>query len=132
MKKIVLTSLLLLFVFFVSAQTIQNVDTIFYPADSLKNFNKALFSDSLASSFYIVIKNDVKAHKHIRHSEHIYVLDGTAEMKMDNKTFKLSKGDFVFIPKNAVHAVKVTSAVPLKIISIQSPNFDGTDRVFVE
>lgn len=32
------------------------------------------FSDSLCSSFIICIKDEVKAHKHIQHAEHVLVL----------------------------------------------------------
>ena len=42
------------------------------------------------------------------------------------------KGDFVFIPKNTPHSVNVISKVPLKVISVQAPFFDGKDRVLLE
>jgi len=38
-------------------------------------------------------------------------------------------GGSIFIPQNTWHYVKVTSAEPLKVLSIQAPNFDGKDRV---
>lgn len=95
-------------------------------------YNKALFNDSLASSFVIVIKKGVKAHKHLQHSEHVAVLDGSGEMTLGEKKFEIKKGDVIFIPKNTVHAVKTTGKVPLKVLSVQSPNFDGKDRIFIE
>ncbi|HWY38774.1 MAG TPA: cupin domain-containing protein, partial [Bacteroidia bacterium] len=72
----------------------------------------------------------VKEHKHAEHTENIVVLDGAAVMKKDGVSFKINKGDMVFIPKNTWHYVKVTSKTPLKVLSIQSPNFDGKDRIF--
>ena len=95
-------------------------------------YNKALFSDSLASSFVIVIKQGVKPHKHLQHSEHVAVLDGEGEMTLGEKKFGIKKGDVIFIPKNTVHAVKTTSKVPLKVLSVQAPHFDGKDRIFIE
>jgi mannose-6-phosphate isomerase-like protein (cupin superfamily) len=115
-----------------NAQNTITPDTISYPNDSTKNFNKALYSDSLASSFIIVIKKEVKLHKHVYHSEHVYFLEGEGEMVQGDKKFTVKKGDFVFIPKNTVHGLKVTSKIPVKLISVQSPYFDGTDRVFTE
>lgn len=87
--------------------------------------------DSLSSSFCILIPNEVKPHKHLHHSEQVYVLQGEGEMKLADKTIKIKKGDLIFIPKNTVHAVKCLGKKKLKVISIQSPNFDGTDRVMV-
>jgi mannose-6-phosphate isomerase-like protein (cupin superfamily) len=94
--------------------------------------SKRIFGDSLATSFVILIKKEVKAHKHMLHSEHVYILEGSATMRLGEESFTVSEGDLIFIPKGAVHAVKVTSDIPLKVISLQSPHFDGTDRVMVE
>lgn len=94
--------------------------------------NKSLFSDSLASSFCIIIKSEVKAHKHLKHSEHVVVQSGEGVMKIDDKEFTIKPGDVIFIPKNTVHSVIVKGKKPLKVLSIQSPNFNGDDRVMME
>ncbi|GIV42801.1 MAG: hypothetical protein KatS3mg034_2111 [Vicingaceae bacterium] len=88
--------------------------------------------DSLATSFIIWIKKEVKPHYHRFHTEHIYVVEGTGEMYVGNKVYNLKPGDWLIIPANTVHSVKVTSEAWLKVISIQSPNFDGKDRIWVE
>jgi mannose-6-phosphate isomerase-like protein (cupin superfamily) len=108
----------------------QNLDTIKAPAGFDNIYSRPLYSDSLSSSFVIFIKKEVKEHKHAEHTENIVVLDGAAVMKKDGVSFKINKGDMVFIPKNTWHYVKVTSKTPLKVLSIQSPNFDGKDRIF--
>jgi hypothetical protein len=95
-------------------------------------YNKPLFNDSLASSFVILIKKEVKPHKHLQHTENVVVLEGTGQMQLGEKNFEIKKGDVVFIPKNTVHAVRSTGKQPLKILSVQSPNFDGKDRIFIE
>lgn len=89
-------------------------------------------SDSLASGFVIVIKKEVKLHKHLQHSEHVYVLEGEGKMQLGNKEFIIKKNDLIFIPKNTPHKVITTSKKPLKVISIQSPHFDGKDRIILE
>ena len=114
------------------AQLYQSLDTIKAPATYENIYSRAIASDSLASSFVIFIKKEVKKHKHISHTEHVCVLEGEGEMLLGEKSFKLKKGDILFIPKNTVHSLKVTSTVPMKILSVQSPLFDGKDRVFVE
>lgn len=109
-----------------------NTDSIGAKTVSDNIYNKSLFSDSLASSFVIVIKKEVKLHKHLQHSEHIVVLEGKGQMTLGNKGFEIKKGDVVFIPKNTTHAVISTGDVPLKVLSIQSPKFDGKDRIFID
>ena len=124
-------SCIILTAFSLQGQSYQGTDTIKAPANLENIFVRPLYSDSLVSSFVIFIKKEVKAHKHISHSEHVYVLDGEGKMKMNGKEFVMKKGDIIFIPKNTVHSVLTTSSIPLKVLSIQAPQFDGKDRVMV-
>jgi len=109
-----------------------NTDSIGAKTVSDNIYNKALFGDSLASSFVIVIKKEVRIHKHITHSEHVVVLEGTGQMTLGSKGFAIKKGDVIFIPKNTLHSVVSMGEQPLKVLSIQSPKFDGKDRVFID
>ncbi len=118
--------------FVLSAQQILETGTI-QPKESYDNISvKPLFSDSLVSSFMIFIKKEVKPHKHLLHSEYVYILEGTGIITLGSQQQQVKPGDLIFIPKNTVHAVQVTSAVPMKVISTQAPHFDGSDRVMVE
>lgn len=113
------------------SQTVIHLDTIGQKINSPNNLVRALAGDSLSNSFCIVIPKEVKAHKHVWHSEQVYVLQGLGEMRLGDKSFRIQKGDLIFIPKNTVHAVKSIGDTVLKVISIQSPRFDGSDRVMV-
>ena len=128
------TSVILFVICFISgkSQTVINTDSIGNNSKTENLYNKSLFGDSLASSFCIVIKKEVKTHKHILHSEHVIVIEGEGLMKMNEKTFSIKKGDLIFIPKNTWHSVKSTGKIPLKVLSIQAPVFDGSDRLFQE
>jgi mannose-6-phosphate isomerase-like protein (cupin superfamily) len=89
--------------------------------------------DSLQSSFLIWVKSNVKGHFHLKHTENIVVLEGKALMRLGNDTLRIYPGDYLNIPKTTPHAgIKVLSKKPLKVLSIQAPAFDGTDRVFIE
>jgi mannose-6-phosphate isomerase-like protein (cupin superfamily) len=116
----------------VNAQNIQSADSINPPSDYENVYSKNIGNDSLSSSFVIFIKKQVKLHKHEYHTEQVIVLEGEAEMLLGDKKIKIKKGDIILIPKNTPHSVTVTSVVPLKVISIQSPYFDGKDRVLLE
>jgi len=124
--------LLMFFVGALSAQDKNLINTEEIEPGNLAVTNKSLFSDSLASSFCIIIKSEVRAHKHLKHTEHVIVQSGEGVMKMNDKEFTIKPGDVIFIPKNTVHSVIVKGKKPLKVLSIQSPNFNGDDRVMME
>ena len=139
MKKIFLLVFFTVTILFCKAQFLQSLDTVKAPAMYENIYIKKIYSDSLASSFVIFIKKEVQAHKHIIHTEHVYILEGEAEMTTSgintsyaNKKFTVKKGDIIFIPKGTVHSLKVSLQTPLKVLSVQSPMFDGKDRVIAE
>lgn len=116
----------------VRAQQYSELDSIGQSSLSENIYVRKIAGDSLSSSFCILIKKEVKAHKHLLHSENVIVLQGQGLMHLGEKQFVVQKGDLVFIPKNTVHAVQSTGTVPLKVLSIQSPAFDGSDRVMMD
>jgi mannose-6-phosphate isomerase-like protein (cupin superfamily) len=113
------------------AQLITGIDSAGGKSETLNIYSRMVAGDSLSSSFVIVIKKEVRPHKHAAHSEHVFVLAGSGQMKLSGKSFEIKKGDLVFIPKNEVHSVTNTGKLPLKVLSIQSPYFDGSDKVMV-
>jgi quercetin dioxygenase-like cupin family protein len=111
----------------------QKLDTHHINPDSSNYDNvyvKKVNEDSLQSTFIIWVKQSIQPHYHAHHSEYVQVLSGKAMMTLDTTTFSIAKGDIILIPMGAVHSVKVISRQPLKVISRQSPVFDG-DRVWV-
>lgn len=121
-----------LFAFDVVSQNHQYLDTVRPPSDYDNIYSRHLYSDSLASSFLIFVKREVKLHKHVAHIEHVYILEGEGEMQVGLNRTNVKKGDIIFIPKNTPHSLKVTSVTPLKVLSVQSPFFDGKDRVMLD
>lgn len=89
-----------------------------------------LASDSLGSSYLIWVKKDVRPHQHLVHTESIYVLDGTGVMTVGDSIFDIQAGSFIFVPFGTTHSVTVNSDTPLKVLSNQSPQFLGKDRIF--
>jgi len=115
------------------AQTKVGLDTIqpYEPYDNL--LVKTLSSDQYQSCFLIWVKKSVREHKHLKHTESIYFLEGSCEMKINGKTMALKKGDFLIIPVGVPHSVeRVTSDVPIKVLSSQAPEFKGDDRVIIQ
>jgi len=103
------------------------------PPESFNNIHvEKLGSDDKVSEFIIFIKDEVKAHYHELHTELIYVLEGKAVMTLDGSKQVIKAGDFIRINPTSIHAVKVLSDIPLKVLSIQTPEYNGIDRIFVE
>jgi mannose-6-phosphate isomerase-like protein (cupin superfamily) len=95
-------------------------------------WSEKLYSDSLSSVFCIWIKKEVKMHKHQFHTEQVYVLEGKAKMILGTTEFEIAIGDIISIPLKTPHKVIVMEGELLKVLSIQSPQFDGSDRLMLE
>lgn len=112
----------------------QKIDTHHIQPDSSNYANiyvKKIAEDSLQSAFVIWVKNSVQAHYHADHTEIVEILSGKGRMTLNGQTFIVHKHDIVVIPKGSVHSVVNLHNRPLKVLSIQSPRFDG-DRVWVK
>ncbi|MCS6916706.1 MAG: cupin domain-containing protein [Chitinophagales bacterium] len=125
-----------LFVLFIAGPAAAQ-KAIHLPSVKTKNLTdgvvvQKLFGDSTVSSNLLWIREEVRPHFHSFHSEHVYVVEGTAQMLFNHETLFLRAGDLVFIPAGTVHAVRPTGKDPLRVLSIHSPAFDGSDRVLVE
>ena len=127
-----LTFVFLLSTLFATAQNVQNLPALKQkqPYDNVTS--QVMKSDSDFTSTVIWIKKEVKAHYHASHYEQVYVIEGTGQMLVGNDRFDVGPGDLIQIPIGAIHALRVTSKLPMKVLSIQTPEFDGSDRVMVE
>lgn len=128
MKKITLI-MVSLFVVASFAQIIPDLKS-YTPTSDYENIHvQKIADDRYQSSFIIWVKKEVPLHKHADHTENIYVLEGKGQFTLGDSVYKISAGDYFNIPKETPHGVIVTSKKPLKVLSIQSPQFDGTDRI---
>jgi len=129
------TSSIILFLFLINiatAQTVKSMDDI-EPSEAFDNIHvQKLETNSLATTFVIWVKLKVKMHKHINHVENVYIIEGEGDFSISDTTYKVKEGDLIVVPKDTWHGVNVTSKKPMKVISIQSPEFKGIDRVFKE
>ena len=130
MKRAIFTlSILLITVGFSMAQQITNIAN-FQPELNYENVHVyELDSDPLTSTYMIWVKNEVAEHFHAEHTEIVYILEGKGVMILGDIKQGIEPGDYIFIPKGTKHSVKVKSKSPMKVLSIQTPQFDGSDRV---
>ena len=131
MKKVLL-AMMCLIALITLAQDIKRLSDV-EPEEDFENiWVKKISDDDEQTSFVIWVKQNVRLHKHEHHSENIYVLGGKGEMTINDEKFVIKKGDYFNIPKNTPHALKVLSSSPVKVLSIQSPKFEGKDRIFLD
>ncbi len=105
--------------------------TAIEPPVELDNVHvQKLYSDPNATQLLIFVKRGVPLHRHQFHSESLYVLAGSGQMTLGEQRFTIAAGDFFTVPQGVVHGVEVTSSEPLKVLSMQAPEFFGKDRVF--
>jgi quercetin dioxygenase-like cupin family protein len=132
MKKTGLFFIAFLFTVVLSAQHTYHIPSV---QPTVNNFENAhilpLDSDSLTSSFMIWVKQNVPLHYHRFHTEQVLILEGEGIMQFGNEKRKVVVGDFITIPPNTVHGVQVTGNVMMKVLSIQSPRFEGKDRILI-
>ena len=125
----ILASLLIPFLF-KSQDIISPIDKIL-PDKMFENIHvKKISSDSSSSTFAIWIKQKVKLHKHVYHTENVLIDKGFGEFQINDSIYKVAAGDWIVIPKNTWHGVIVNSKSTMKVISVQSPEYFGKDRIF--
>jgi len=101
------------------------------PGGEYENIHvKKLDDDPLTTTYLIWVKETVREHHHSEHTEVVYVFEGEGLMTLGEQEQKIGPGDYVFVPKGTLHSVQVLSEEPMKVMSIQTPQFDGSDRIF--
>ena len=105
------------------SQLVTNIQDIKVDVDFDNVYVKKLDTDSNSTSFIIWIKNGVKSHKHLEHSEVIYVIEGEGMMTVNESKFYIGPGDYFRIPKNTYH--RSTSGEEGSIVINQAKRYAG-------
>lgn len=66
---------------------------------------------------------------HHRRAEHWIVVDGTAKVTCNDRTFTLVKNQSTYIPLEATHRLENPGDVPLQLIEVQSGDYLGEDDI---
>jgi len=107
-------------------------DTLQPPEDYENVAVKLIYTDNEVSTFVIWVKKEVPLHIHANHTEQVFILKGKGLFTLGDETFIVKKGDILLIPKGIPHAVKILSKKPMKVISVQAPEFTGKDRIIID
>ncbi len=66
---------------------------------------------------------------HVHRSEHWVVVEGTAQVTVDDEIKLLSENQSVYIPLGAVHRLENVGRVPMVLIEIQTGSYVGEDDI---
>lgn len=93
-----------------------------------------LFETDFVTVNLVHLNGKIKRHYHSKSAETVVVLDGTGKFYIaDDTSFKetaIGPGSVLYIPIGAHHEVESTT--PISAVSVFSPRFNSSDRIFVE
>lgn len=69
----------------------------------------------------------LQSHEH--RAEHWIVVEGTAEVTIDDKVTLVHENQSVYVPLGAIHRMKNAGDVPMKLIEIQTGTYFGEDDI---
>lgn len=126
-------TLIISIIFCVSAQAqdVFKLNEILNPDNSKNVQVHSLCSDKFESSYLIWVVDSVKPHYHAKHTELIHVIEGKGNFYIGDKKYAIEPGDYIRIPQGKIHSFKTTSREEVKVLSVQTPEFVGKDRIWV-
>lgn len=72
---------------------------------------------------------ELSLQKHQRRAEHWVVVEGTAEVRCDDKKFLVRENESTYVPSGSLHKLGNPGRIPLRIIEIQSGEYLGSDDI---
>ena len=99
MRLTTILGLILIPFLFKSQDIVSSINEIL-PEKDFENIHvKKISSDSSSSTFAIWIKQKVKLHKHVYHTENVLIDKGFGEFQINDSIYKVAAGDWIVIPK---------------------------------
>ena len=94
-------------------------------------FYQVLADEDTFKSKRIVVcpQKRLSLQRHQRRAEHWYILEGHAEVTLDDKTLELGPGESVNIPKGSRHRIKNTGSEDVVFIEVQTGDYFGEDDI---
>ena len=67
--------------------------------------------------------------KHLHRAEHWVVVEGTAQVEVDGKTFIIKENESTYIPLGSKHRLSNRGKIPLRIVEVQSGAYLEEDDI---
>lgn len=92
--------------------------------------NSSIANQSLAEA-RLPAGTSTTPHYHQRTEEIYYILEGQAEMRIEQETRSVGPGDAIAIPPGKVHQITNSGATPLKFLCMCAPAYEHDDTFLV-
>lgn len=92
---------------------------------SVQHLTDALGARNLCANVWTLAEGSMTRHLHREQEELYLVLDGTAEILVDDATFKLGERDALAVPVGAWHQVRNAGLGPVTFLAVASPAVEG-------
>lgn len=79
-------------------------------------YSHTLRNDDQTEQFLVWVKIGITPEDHHQERESFLILEGTCECELDDETIRLTAGDYLEIPLDVKHNVRVISPTPIKAI----------------
>lgn len=81
---------------------------------------------------YLDQLQQAKPHYHEKTEEIYYILSGTGEIRLDDRTERIQARDAVYVPPGAIHALRnLSQGEILEVLAICSPEYSDEDIFFI-
>ena len=97
----------------------------FHPHNTLNGINYSI------AQFTLEPGKKSRLHK-MSSSEIYYILDGNAELRINEETYKLEKDDSVYVQPNSKQIIENTGSVNLRFLCIVEPAWKSDDEILLE
>lgn len=94
----------------------RTVASIQPPADYRNLFGHVLQKDSQVEQFLLWVKHSIRPEEHHDELESFLILEGRCECLIGDELVQLSAGDYMAVPVDLEHTVRVISDTPVKAI----------------
>lgn len=86
---------------------------------------RPLYLGEFATAGIVRLTNlPLRLHRQPNHEELLIVLEGETDFRVDGDVRRVRRGDFIVVPRNAVHGSMAPEAGPVSYLSIFSPKID--------
>lgn len=97
----------------------------FHPHNTLNGINYSL------AEFTLEPGKKSKLHK-LKSSEIYYILEGEADLKVNEETFHVEKDDSIYVPPNSRQQIENKGSEKLRFLCIVEPAWKAADEVLLE
>ncbi len=97
----------------------------FHPHNTLNGINYSI------AQFTLEVGRKSKLHK-MKSSEIYYILEGSANLKINEETHHMEKDDSAYVPANSEQVIENTGGKDLRFLCIVEPAWKADDEILLE